>query len=123
MVADRQRKSIGAETTFARDLSTWEEVPPVLTPLFARIWAACEGSDLAARTVTVKVKYADFQQVTRGRSVADGVSSEAIMREIGFDLLRPLFPPRRGVRLLGATLSNFSAGTGQARRQLALGLG
>src|ERR1019366_3390710 len=44
VVADRQRKSIGAETTFARDLMVWDEVPVVLTPLFARIWTACRGS-------------------------------------------------------------------------------
>lgn len=123
VVADRQRKSIGAETTFARDLIAWSEVPPVLTPLFARIWAACRNSDLVARTVTVKVKYADFQQITRGRSVADGVASQAIMEEIGFELLRPLFPPPRGVRLLGITLSNFDDPAGQAHRQLALTLG
>jgi DNA polymerase-4 len=122
VVADRQRKSIGAETTFARDLMAWEEVPPVLTPLFVRIWGACRGSDLVARTVTVKVKYADFQQITRGRSVADGVASQAMLEEIGLDLLRPLFPPPRGVRLLGVTLSNFDGTSGQARRQLALGL-
>ena len=123
VVADGQRKSIGAETTFARDLSVWDEVPPVLTPLFARIWAACDRSELAARTVTVKVKYADFQQITRGRSVADGISSQAIMEEVGFDLLRPLFPPPKGVRLLGVTLSNFDAGAEPAHQQLVLGLG
>jgi DNA polymerase-4 len=122
VVADRQRKSIGAETTFARDLLVWDEVPPVVTPLFAKIWTACDASGLVARTVTVKVKYADFQQITRGRSVADGVVSQAMMEETGFELLRPLFPPPRGVRLLGVTLSNFEDEAGQAHRQLALGL-
>ena len=122
VVADRQRKSIGAETTFARDLVAWEEVPPVLTPLFARIWGACRGSGLVARTVTVKIKYADFQQITRARSAGDGVISQAMLEEIAFDLLRPLFPPPRGVRLLGVTLSNFEDEQGQSRRQLALGL-
>lgn len=122
VVADRQRKSIGAETTFARDLVAWREVPPVLTPLFARIWAACRNSGLTARTLTVKLKYADFQQITRARSVADGVASQAVMEELGLELLRPLFPPPRGVRLLGVTLSNFDDPASQTRRQLALTL-
>ena len=77
---------------------------------------------MVARTITVKVKYADFQQITRSRSVGDGVVSQEMMEEIAFDLLRPLFPPPRGVRLLGLTLSNFEDEQGQARRQLALGL-
>ncbi len=123
VIADGRRKSIGAETTFARDLVAWNEVPPVLMPLFARIWAACCKSNLVARTVTVKVKYADFQQITRGRSVADGVVSQTVMEEIGSELLRPLFPPAQGVRLLGVTLSNFDDPGSEAHRQLALTLG
>ena len=75
-----------------------------------------------ARTVTVKVKYADFQQITRGRSVADGFSCQAMLEEIGFDLLRPLFPPPLGIRLLGVTLSNFGDSTSQTHQQFALGL-
>ena len=123
VVADRQRKSIGAETTFARDLEGWHEVPPVLAPLSARIWTECRSSGLVARTVTVKVKYADFQQITRSRSVLDGVVSQAVMEQLGFELLRPLFPPPRGVRLLGITLSNFADTADQADRQLELALG
>ena len=82
-------------------------MPPALTPLIARIWAAGEASGLVARTVTVKVKYADFQQITRARSVADGVTGQAMLQELGFELLRPLFPPPFGVRLLGITLLEF----------------
>jgi DNA polymerase IV len=122
VVADRQRKSIGAETTFARDLLDWHAVPPALAPLTARIWAACSASSLVARTVTVKIKYADFQQITRARSVADGVVRQAMLEEIGFELLRPLFPPPLGVRLLGVTLSNFDDPAALGHRQLALTL-
>jgi DNA polymerase IV len=123
VVADRQRKSIGAETTFVRDLLTWQEVPPALSPLIGRIWTSCEASGLVARTVTAKVKYADFQQITRSRSVADGVSGPAMLQDLSFDLLRPLFPPALGVRLLGVTLSNFTDPATQAQRQLGLTLG
>jgi len=123
VIADGQRKSLGAETTFARDLLAWSEVPPVVAPLLTRIWAACRNSDHLARTVTVKVKYADFQQITRARSVPDAIDSKAMLEEFSFELLRPLFPPPRGVRLLGVTLSNFIDSDARDRRQLALTLG
>jgi DNA polymerase IV len=122
VVADRQRKSLGAETTFARDLLTWEEAAPVLLPLFAKIWASHQKSGLVARTVTVKVKYADFQQITRSRSVADAIPSQAVVEELSFELLRPLFPPPRGIRLLGVTLSNLDDPAGPGSKQLALSL-
>jgi DNA polymerase IV len=123
VVADRQRKSLGAETTFARDLTQWEDVAAVLIPLFAKVWSAHERSGQVARTVTVKVKYADFQLITRARSVGEGILDRATMERLSFDLLRPLFPPPRGVRLLGVTLSNFDDPTLNGPAQLALTLG
>jgi DNA polymerase-4 len=122
VIADGRRKSIGSETTFPRDLIAWTEVGPVVAPLFERIWSVCRDSALVPRTVTVKVKYADFQLITRSRSIADGIASREMMAEIATELLRPLFPPPRGVRLLGITLSNFDQPDEQAHQQLALEL-
>lgn len=117
--ADRMRKSVGAETTFERDLTSWEEVEPVLAPLFAKVWSACVRGEHVGRTVTVKLKYADFQLVTRSRSLAEPIG-EAELRRIALDLLRPCFSPPRGVRLLGVTISNLEAQQAQRRSQLAL---
>lgn len=50
-------------TTFARDLLDWDEVPAGLSPLIDKLWAAYSRDGLAARTLTVKVKYADFRQI------------------------------------------------------------
>ncbi len=116
---DRDRKSLGSETTFARDLLEWDEIAPALAPVFASVWAAYSRDGKPARTVTVKVKYADFRLSTRGRSCAEPVASRETIEAISLDLLRPLFPLRRGVRLLGVTLSNFDV---DAHRQLALSL-
>ena len=117
--ADRERKSLGSETTFARDLLEWEEVARALAPVLASVWAAYDRGGKAARTVTVKVKYADFRLITRARSWPEPIASRATIEEICFDLLRPLFPLPRGVRLLGVTLSNFES---EAGRQMALSL-
>jgi DNA polymerase-4 len=118
--ADRIRKSLGAETTFAQDLTRWDQVPPVIEPLCTKVWAACTKGGHAGRTVTVKVKHADFQQITRSRSGADPIRSQRELQQITLDLLRPCFPPPRGVRLLGVTVSSFDAISKPALAQLAL---
>jgi DNA polymerase-4 len=119
VIAERERKSLGAEATFARDLADWHEVRPAIGPLIEKLWAA--GGSLAARTLTVKVKYADFQRITRSRSCAEPIGSRSAIEQLSLELLRPLFPPRRGVRLLGVSLSNFD-GSGVPAGQLALAL-
>ena len=90
--AGRIRKSVGAETTFERDLFAWDEAAAALEPLFGKVWSACTRGGHAGRTVTVKVKYADFQQITRSRSGHGPVPTEAELRRIALDILRPLFP-------------------------------
>ncbi len=74
----------------------------------------------AGRTVTVKVKYADFRQITRSRSGVHPVASREELERISLELLRPCFTPPRGIRLLGVTLSNLTAGDPKMWPQLAL---
>jgi DNA polymerase-4 len=57
--------------------------------------------------VTVKIKFADFRQVTRSRSFATAVISQDHLRQSSLDLVRSLFPPAKGIRLAGVTVSNF----------------
>ena len=123
VVADQLRKSLGVETTFARDLVAWEDVAPALLPVFAKLWAAYSRHGLTARTVTVKIKYANFRQIIRSRSCIEAITSRAIIEQISLDLLQPHFPPPRGVRLLGVTLSNFDAIPVAENRQIPLALG
>jgi DNA polymerase IV len=120
--ADRVRKSLGVETTFAQDLLSWEEVAPALEPIFAKLWAAYDRHGQTARTVTVKVKFANFRLITRSRSCDEAITSRQLVEQLALDLLQPLFPPRRGVRLLGVTLSNFDAAAAAENRQPALSL-
>jgi DNA polymerase-4 len=117
---NRIRKSVGAETTFERDLLHWEEVVPVLQPVFAKVWAACDRGAYAGRTVTVKLKYADFRQITRSQSCFKPIASQSQLEEIALGLLRPHFPPQLGVRLLGVTISNLTAAEQESSPQLAL---
>jgi DNA polymerase-4 len=109
---NRLRKSIGAETTFSADLFTLDEARAALGPLIAKVWAYCEGSNLRGRTLTIKAKYADFQQVTRSRTGDEPLGAQADIEAIVNLLLESLFPVSKGIRLLGVTLSSLAAGTG-----------
>ncbi len=119
---DRTRKSIGAETTFEHDLVAWEEAVPVMVPLFSKVWEILARGGRGGRTVTVKVKYADFRQITRSRSTVVPLASCGMLEEIGLELLRPVFPAPEGVRLLGVTVSNLEEAR-EEPAQLALMLG
>ena len=81
-----------------------------LRPLAEKVWTHCERSGTRGRTVTLKVKYADFQQITRSRSFSDVVPSVAVLETTALDLLTPLLPARLGVRLptVGVTLSSLN---------------
>ena len=105
--ADRVRKSVGAETTFNADLFTPEDARAALEPLISKVWSYCESSTIRGRTATLKAKYADFQQITRSRTVEDPVASRAVLEEIVFTLVEPLFPVSKGIRLLGVTISSL----------------
>ena len=59
--------------------------------------------------MTLKAKYADFQQITRSRTVEVPVASRAVLEELVSALLEPLFPVSKGIRLLGVTLSSLEA--------------
>jgi DNA polymerase-4 len=119
---DRTPKSIGAETTFQRDLTHWDEVAPALEPVFAKLWEAYTKAARGGRTVTVKIKYANFQQITRSRSLAEPIGSRAVLEQISLDLLRPQFPPRLGVRLLGVTVATLDSAPQPDAAQLLLSL-
>ena len=72
-------------------------------------WAWCHGAQAFGRTMTVKVKYFDFRNITRSRSRPDLVASHAALRAASLDLIRSVLPTETGTRLVGGTVSNFGA--------------
>jgi DNA polymerase IV len=106
--ADRLRKSIGAETTFGVDLFEPEKARAAVAPLIGKVGSCCEEATVRGRKVTLKVKYADFQQVTRSRTDTATVASRASIEAIAGSLLLPIFPVTKGIRLLGVTLSSLA---------------
>ena len=90
--ADRVRKSIGAENTFFSDLIAPGEARDALRLIIEKVWRHCEATGTRGRTVTLKVKYANFYQITRSRTVAEAVATQAELEQLGRALLEPVFP-------------------------------
>jgi DNA polymerase-4 len=104
---DRIRKSVGAENTFSEDVFSSGEAEIELQPIVDKVWRYCEKHDIRGRTVTLKVKYADFHQITRSRTLPQPVASHDDLAQISTELLEALFPVPKGIRLLGVTLSSL----------------
>jgi DNA polymerase IV len=104
---DQERKSIGAETTFGTDITDTQSCLDELRPLITKVAAFCEKRGIAGRTVTLKLRYSDFQTITRSRSCVTAVDQSERITAIIADLLAALAPLRKGVRLLGVTLTNL----------------
>ncbi len=119
---DKVRKSFGAENTFTRDLTAFEETRAELQPIFDKVWSHCERTGVRGRTVTLQVKYADFRQITRGRSLVGYVETRSVLEQLSLDLLSLLFPMAKGVRLLGVSLSVLTTDDAPEIRQLSLRL-
>ncbi len=118
--ADRVRKSIGAENTFSQDLHAFGPMREALEPIIAKVWRHCQATGIRGRTVTLKVKFADFQQITRSKSFGEAIDSLADLERLSLGLLEPLLPPSKGVRLLGISLSSLTQAQATGRRQLSL---
>ncbi len=108
---DRERKSSGSETTFDRDLTRDAEIEAGVLGQADDVWAWCERAQAFGRTVTVKVKYADFQIITRSRTHAGVVCRHEDLRDASLALIRSVLPTEKGIRLVGVTVSNFDRPT------------
>jgi DNA polymerase-4 len=122
VVPNRPRKSSGSETTFASDLTDPVGIEAGVLAMADQVWTWCEKADSFGRTVTVKIKYADFRQATRSQSLSAQITSAIVLRQISLDLVRTVFPPAQGVRLVGVAVSNFGGNEPAAPEQLDLAL-
>ena len=113
---DRPYKSIGAEDTFLEDLADMDALCAELDRISETVWRRIEAKQISGRTVTLKVKYRDFQIVTRARSLDRSVSGRAEFLAIGCALLRGLAPLTKSIRLLGLTLSKLGEPDGAEAR-------
>lgn len=104
---DRMRKSIGAELTFEKDLSTGFEIIAELYKLEKELWSRVKKHGKSGRTISVKVKYDDFRQVSRSSTLDQPVDSFAVLHAETQKLREQIDFKRKKVRLLGVAISGM----------------
>jgi DNA polymerase IV len=107
---DRQHKSLGAENTFLTDLAEGAELDRELGEVIDQVFRRMEKYALYGRTVTLKIKFSDFRQITRSKSFTHPVKSRELLTEAAHELLHAAAPGERRIRLIGVSLSSFDQG-------------
>ncbi len=113
VVSSRKSQSVGVETTYQQDIGNVQAIIEQLQQLFNQSLLKLMEKQLSARTLTVKIKYHDFVQITRSRTLPQTITSSIKIRELLDELLKSTDVGRRNVRLLGITLSSLDDRTSQ----------
>jgi DNA polymerase-4 len=116
---DRLRKSIGAERTFSKDLNTLPEMENALNRIIEKLDERIIKGQNKGRTITLKLKYNDFEMHTRSKTLDAPTDDKARIYSTVLELLH--FPkPVKPVRLLGIALSNLGEHENRTYTQLTL---
>jgi DNA polymerase-4 len=105
--ANRVRKSVGAETSYAQDLGDRAVMLHELETISETVYQRLERHQTGGRTITLKVKFANYQQITRSRTVMRSISNVATIVSLAQELFEAVELEGRNVRLLGISLSNL----------------
>lgn len=111
------RKSLGSETTFARDSTDAAEWSRTVDELARSVGAHLRDERLLARTVTLKVRVTGFDTTTRARTLASATDDADAIAHVAAALLRENMPDKP-VRLLGVRLSHLQTRGGARQRDL-----
>lgn len=104
----RELKSVGAEDTFPYDLTEPDDMHDELLKITRTVYNRLLKKGLKGRTITLKIKYHDFKQVTRSHSFAEGTDDRELIFRTAWNLLSAVGTADKKIRLLGITLSNFA---------------
>jgi DNA polymerase IV len=119
---NRIRKSIGAERSFSPDLVTLAEMTAALDRIAAEVVRRIGEQNRRGHTLTLKIKYANYRQITRNRTFVAAIGAESPLGAWAEEMLMAHCHRDRPVRLLGLTLSNLEP-TGEPNYvQLSLGV-
>jgi DNA polymerase-4 len=106
LITDWEPKSISRETTFQKDIANWQFIAKTLADLTREVVTDMKDSSFKARTVTVKVRFSDFETVTRATTIPQSTDREEEIRKAAFASLKRVEIKKR-VRLIGMRASHL----------------
>ena len=106
LITDWEPKSISRETTFQKDIANWQFIAKTLADLTREVVTDMKDSSFKARTVTVKVRFSDFETVTRATTIPQSTDREEEIRKAAFASLKRVELKKR-VRLIGMRASHL----------------
>jgi DNA polymerase-4 len=106
LITHWEPKSISRETTFQEDVKNWQVIARTLAELTKEVVADMQDSGYQAKTVTIKIRFGDFQTLTRAKTMADYTDSEEEIRKTAFACLKRIDLNKR-VRLIGVRATNL----------------
>jgi len=105
--AHRIRKSIGSETTFADNVLDKKQIWQTIESLVSKVEGVLSIKRMTARTLTLKVKYANFEQITRRKTLDNNFSDKETILEVLPELLHKTEVGYRPIRLIGVSVSSL----------------
>ena len=115
---NRIRKSISEENTFSKDLNQWRDLEAALMLIIDSVFKTLQEKNNYGRTITVKIKNAAFQIITRSKTYGSDVKDLAIFKATALDLLEANYQQAGKIRLLGVGVSNLMSERGEEGMQL-----
>ncbi len=107
VISHRQRKSIGAERTFEYDLQNKDEIIGKLNEITEILYSRCLKINTFGKTLTVKIKFADFKQITRSKTNKNYIKKQEEIKKQSYSLIEGIDFISKGIRLLGLSVSNL----------------
>ena len=105
----RETKSVSAERTFDRNLYEMEEIMDEVGRIATISFQRYQKSKVSnGHTITIKIKYGDFRQITRSRTYEEGINTEDQFVKMGLSLFSEDLISEEGIRLIGVGISNFA---------------
>ncbi|MBR09000.1 MAG: DNA polymerase IV [Rickettsiales bacterium] len=107
VIPDRERKSISAERTFDHNIMRLDEVHQEIKRIAEITYSRYEKTEARGKTITIKVKYGDFKQITKSHSLDQIIKDPTTLINESLHLANEDIMREEGIRLLGVGISNF----------------
>ena len=107
VIPDRERKSISAERTFDHNIMRLDEVYQEIKRIAEITYSRYEKTEARGKTITIKVKYGDFKQITKSHSLDQIIKDPTTLINESLHLANEDIIRDEGIRLLGVGISNF----------------